>query len=134
MIRHPALSAPYRDRAPCPAADVGTIDDAGNIRFSSWTSGMYAPLALDGAANCVTEIKAGEATASAAFAFSDVTDGREGAAARHAGDGRLVFSVFHHERVDLEAAEDPWQLIGEKNWRMWHYDPQGWAIRLFRLR
>jgi hypothetical protein len=108
--------------APCPAPDVGTIDDAGNLYFSAWTGGVYGPLELEQPPNCVTRIAAGSMTADVAFGFAGVTDGREGAAARHIGGGRLLFPVFHHERVDFDSGEDPWVLIGEKNWRLWSYD------------
>jgi hypothetical protein len=110
--------------APCAGADVGTIDAAGNLYFSTWTGGIYAPLVIpDTPPNCVIKVPAGETTAAVAFTFPDVTDGREGAAVKHLGDGKLLFSVFHDERVDLVNAEDPFKLIGEKNWRLWSYDP-----------
>jgi hypothetical protein len=110
--------------APCSAPDVGTLDDAGNLYFSTWTGGVYGPLQLDQPPSCVTRIPAGSTTAEVAFTFASVADGREGAAVRHIGGGRLVFPVFHHERVDFDSGEDPWTLIGAKNWRLWSYDRQ----------
>jgi hypothetical protein len=113
--------------APCSAPDVGTMDDAGNLYFSTWSGGVYGPLQLEQPPNCVTRIPAGSTTAEVAFTFAGVAEGREGAAVRHIGEGRLVFPVFHHERVDFESGEDPWTLIGEKNWRLWSYDRQSGA-------
>jgi hypothetical protein len=116
--------------APCAGLDVGTQDASGDLYFSPWTSGVYSPLVLATPANCVARIRAGETTATAAFTFASVADGREGAAVRAAGDGRLVFPIFHDERVDLGGATDPWELIGEANWRLWAYDPSTTAASM----
>jgi len=109
--------------APCAGLDVGTQDAAGDLYFSTWTSGVYSPLVLGTEPNCVARIRAGETTATAAFTYASVAEGREGAAVRASSDGRLVFSAFHDERVDLAGAADPWELIGQDNWRLWVYDP-----------
>lgn len=109
--------------APCAGLDIGALDDAGNLYFSTWTSGIYQPLVLGDAGNCVARIAAGEDSADVAFTFAGVADGREGAAVRHFEDGKLLLSVFHDERVDLQGADDPWPLIGDRNWRTWSHDP-----------
>jgi hypothetical protein len=109
--------------APCAGLDVGTRDDAGNLYFSTWTGGVWAPLALGAPANCVAKIAADEMTATRAFTFADVADGREGAAVRAIGPGRLALSVFHDERVELVDDADPDELLGGENWRLWSYDP-----------
>jgi hypothetical protein len=110
--------------APCAGLDIGSSDDAGNLYFSTWTSGVFEPLVMDAPGNCVARIAAGEETASAAFTFAELAEGREGAAVRSFRDGRLFMSIFHDERVDLKAPDvDPWEVIGERNWRTWLYDP-----------
>jgi hypothetical protein len=108
--------------APCAGLDIGTRDAAGNLYFSTWTSGVYQPLLLGSESNCVARIAAGSNSAEASFSFAEVADGREGSAVRHFDDGKLLFSVFYDERVDFTGA-DPWELIAERNWRTWLYDP-----------
>lgn len=110
--------------APCAGLDIGALDEAGNLYFSTWTGGIYQPLVLGDPGNCVARIAAGQATADVAFTFADVADGREGAAVRHFDDGKLLLSVFHDERVDFDGAEAPWALISDRNWRTWLHDPQ----------
>lgn len=110
--------------APCAGLDIGTRDDAGNLYFSTWTSGVYQPLVLGDEGNCVAKIPAGGSTAEIAFTFADVAGGREGAAVRHFEQGQLLLSVFHDDRVQLDEAEDPWALIADRNWRTWIYDPE----------
>lgn len=110
--------------APCAGLDIGTRDDAGNLYFSTWTSGVYEPLVLDAAPNCVAKIAAGQSTATSDFTFASVADGREGAAVRGFRDGRLLFSIFYDDQADLnEEGVDPWDVLGGANWRTWVYDP-----------
>jgi hypothetical protein len=110
--------------APCSGLDVGTRDAAGNLYFSTWTGGVLGPFIFDAPQNCVATIPAGQDVASLGFRFADVTNGREGAAARELGDGKLMLSVFHDERVDFETEEDPWAALAANNWRAWVYDPK----------
>jgi hypothetical protein len=111
--------------APCAGLDIGSADDEGNLYFSTWTSGVFQPLWDKGSPNCVATIPASEESARVAFKFADVTEGREGSAVRNFRDGKLLFSVFHQERVDLTDADaDPFELLGERNWRTWLYDPE----------
>jgi hypothetical protein len=110
--------------APCAGLDIGSVDDNGNIFFSTWTSGVFEPLLGESAGNCVASIAKGADEATSAFTFKEVADGREGAAVRNFRDGKLFMSIFHNERVDVEAPDsDPAMLIGENNWRTWVYDP-----------
>jgi len=110
--------------APCAGLDIGSIDDDGNIFFSTWTSGVFEPLLGESEGNCVAKIAKGSEEAERAFTFKEVAEGREGAAARNFRDGKLFLSIFHDERVDFDAPDsDPAMLIGEKNWRTWVYDP-----------
>ena len=109
---------------PCAGLDIGSLDDDGNIYFSTWTSGVFEPLLGETEGNCVPKIAKGTDEAERAFTFKEVADGREGAAVRNFRDGKLLLSIFHNERVDFEAPDsDPAMLIGEKNWRTWVYDP-----------
>lgn len=107
---------------PCAGLDVGTLDHAGNLWFSTWTSGVLEPLAGAKPPNCVAQIAAGANVATAKLRYRDVAEGREGAAARAIGPGQLVLSIFHNERVDLASAVEPVELLGTENWRLWGYD------------
>jgi hypothetical protein len=114
--------------APCAGLDIGTRDDAGTMYFSTWTGGVYQPLVLGDPGNCVIKVAAGTDRAEVAFTFADLAEGREGAAVRHFEGGKLLLSIFHDERVgDLAAAEDPWKVIGERNWRTWLVDMEDGA-------
>lgn len=110
--------------APCAGLDIGTRDAAGNLYFSTWTSGIYQPLVLGDAGNCVARVPAGSDVAEVAFTFAELAEGREGAAVRHFQGESVLFSVFHEEQSGrLRDADDPWTVIGERNWRTWLYDP-----------
>ena len=113
--------------APCSGLDIGTRDAAGNLYFSTWTSGIYQPLVLGSPGNCVATIPAGSDSAGVAFSFADIAAGREGSAVRAFTGSSLLLSVFHDERVDIASAEDPWAVIAERNWRTWLYDPASGA-------
>lgn len=109
--------------AACAGLDIGTQDEAGNLWFSPWTSGVITPIRDGAAPTCVTKIPVGSELAETAFAFADLTDGREGAAVHDIVGDKLVFSTFHDERVEITADSDPWALVGGANWRLWTYDP-----------
>jgi hypothetical protein len=111
--------------APCAGLDIGSIDDKGDIYFSTWTSGVFEPLLGESTGNCVAKIENGAQDATTAFTFKAVAEGREGAAVRSFRDGKLFMSIFHDERVDFDAPDaDPAMLLGEKNWRTWVYDTE----------
>ncbi|MFW5925370.1 MAG: hypothetical protein ACOCV4_04340 [Myxococcota bacterium] len=108
--------------APCPGLDFGTEDDSGNLYFSNWTGGAGTHLVLDTAATCVVSVDSETLHVSKELGFADVADGREGAAFHHVTGDQFVMSVFHDERVDVEAAEEPFGIVGGPNWRLWSYD------------
>jgi len=110
--------------APCPGLDVGTKDDSGHIYFSPWTGGAGTALVLHTAPTCVVDLDTATSTATVAFKFADVAGGREGSDFHYVGKGKFVFTAFHHERVDVANAKEPFGIIGGLNWRIWNYDPQ----------
>ncbi|WP_394834184.1 hypothetical protein LVJ94_47540 [Pendulispora rubella] len=110
--------------APCPGLDVGTKDDSGHIYFSPWTGGAGTALVLHTAPTCVVDVDTATATATVAFKFADVAGGREGSDFHYVGNGKFVFTAFHHEKVDLANAKEPFGIIGGLNWHVWNYDPQ----------
>jgi len=110
--------------APCPGLDVGTIDDAGNLYFSNYTGGAGTYWVLHTASNCVAKVVPDTLAVSVEFKFSDLTGGHEGAIFHYVGNGRFVFSAFHEERVDLNNAAGPFDIVGGNDWRIWSYDSQ----------
>lgn len=108
--------------APCPGLDMGTVDEDGYLYFSNWTGGAGTHLVLGTAATCVVKVDPATLTATRLFHFADVTGGREGAAFHALGGGRFAFSTFHHERVDIEGATDPFTIIAGEDWALWVYD------------
>lgn len=107
---------------PCAGLDIGSIDEKGDMWFSTWTSGVVQPLMKETPSNCVAKVAAGTNTATAAFKFADVAEGREGAAVRYDGFGRILFPVFYNERATYSDASGLIDALGEPNWRMWSYD------------
>ncbi|MEM7435790.1 MAG: hypothetical protein AAF436_11605 [Myxococcota bacterium] len=112
--------------APCPGLDVASRDpDTGLLYFSPWTSGAGAALVLEDKATCVVELDPNLGEITRTFDFRQIAEGREGAVFRALGNGRFVFSAFHADRVDLEAAideQDPFTILAGENWRLWSYD------------
>jgi hypothetical protein len=108
----------------CPNLNVATIDDDGDIYFSNWVFGAISAVVYDRPASCAVRIPAGSETLDDwRLKFSDVTDGREAASLKYIGDGLMLMSVFHHERVeDLSDESDPDELVGSTNWRFWTLD------------
>ena len=54
--------------------------------------------------------------------FADVAGGREGAAVRYDGFGRILFPVFHNERATYSDASGLLEQLGQPYWRLWSYD------------
>ncbi|MET0343074.1 MAG: hypothetical protein ABW252_18850 [Polyangiales bacterium] len=106
----------------CAGLDVGTVDDRGNVWFSTWTSGVLEPLVQGKRPNCIAQIPAGSTAINGNLLFRDLAEGREGASLRSIGGGGLVVSIFHQERVQLAGAADPGELLGTENWKVWRYD------------
>lgn len=111
--------------APCPGLAYGSVDDEGNVYFSPWWHGVGATLVLDAAQTCTVVVDPATLTVSEVLNFSDLAEGRQGTGMRHIGNGNLVFTAFHEEEVDVEAAieqGDPFSILETTNWRLWRYD------------
>lgn len=106
----------------CGSLDYVTVDDEGTLYFSNWTGAVGSHFVLDTHASCAVRLDPDELTVDKAFEFSELTDGREGAALHYVGNEQFVFSTFHAERIDLESAVDPFAVIAGENWRIWVYD------------
>jgi hypothetical protein len=108
--------------APCPGLDIATADDTGNMYFSNWTGNVGLTLVNEATAPCGIKLAAGASAVDPAWSWPEITEGRLASALRYSGDGHAVLSVFHQERVDLDAATDPWAVVGSANWRIWNVD------------
>ena len=108
---------------PCPGLDYATRADDGLLYFSNWTGSVGTHYVLGTARNCVAALDPADGTVRRSFEFSAVTGGHEGAALAYVGGGRFSMSVFHEEKVaNLAAADDPFEIIAERNWQLYSYD------------
>ncbi len=110
--------------APCPGLDVATQDEAGNLYFSSWTGLPGLSLVLGQPTSCAVKIPAGseQIDPSWTIQWPTITEGRHAAALRYQDPGHGLVSVFHDERVELDAESDAFALIGTENWQTWRVD------------
>jgi hypothetical protein len=107
--------------APCPGLDYGTIDEDGNIYFSSWVYAAGGAAVLEQPATCVFELPV-QGEPRVAFTLADVTEGRQGGVMRYVGNGRASLSVLHDERFPPSQAPSASELTFANNWRLWSYD------------
>jgi len=109
---------------PCPSLDYGTVDDTGTLYFSNWTGSVGTHLVLGTAQNCVVALDPSSNDSSRVFDFAQITGGHEGAALAYVGAGHFALSVFHEEKVDLAAADDPFAIVADPNWQLYDYEPR----------
>jgi hypothetical protein len=107
--------------APCPGLDYATVDDAGNIYFSSWIFAAGGALVLHQPDTCVAKLAADGGAPTVAFKFTDVTGGRQGAAFRYIGNGRAIFSALHGEHTTIDETTNAGAVTYADNWRFWRY-------------
>jgi len=111
--------------AQCPGLHLSTIDEEGNLYFSNGVYPAPGPIFFpDAPSTCAVRIKAGQEVIDPDFSlrFSDVTDGREGAAFRYLGGGKGFMSVLYKERVTVDATTTPASVANSANWRIWTID------------
>lgn len=111
--------------APCPGLAYGTVDEEGNLYFSPWTGAAGSALVLGEETTCAAVVDAATREVTEVLNFTDLADGREGAAMRYIGNGRFAMSIFHEEDVDLESAideQDPFSILATASWQVWTYE------------
>jgi hypothetical protein len=114
----------------CPALNVVTKDEAGNLYFS----GMVDTLAfqyLDPASTltrCVAKIHAGEQTIAKGWPrqFEELTGGRPVGRFQYLGEGKGVMMVFHEERATVDP-QDTFASFFADHWALWLVDIEGWS-------
>jgi len=110
---------------PCPATEIATKDEAGNLYFSNWVFSLTAPLtSKDAPKNCIVRVSAGKESIDQDWTvrIADLTGGREGAALRYLKNGKAVLAVFHHEDVKFDGVDDHKLVWGGDTWRLWLVD------------
>lgn len=110
--------------ARCPVLNKLSQADDGTVYLSTWLYSASMHHMFDAPTTCAVRIPAGSTTIDDEWVldFATLTEGRQAAELHYVGDGKATLSVFHHERVDLEAADSPWSLAGTANWKVWWVD------------
>jgi hypothetical protein len=118
------LEATVREER-CPALDnrIEVAED-GTLYFSNWIYNVTETLGRGAPKSCSLRVLPGATTFDPAWqlTFSDVAEGREGAGLSYLGDGKGFLTVFHHERVTIDAETDLLALAQTPNWRLWSVD------------
>lgn len=97
---------------PCPAVEQQTIDEEGNVYFTSAYDHSLAKLYGKGPAACVVKVSA-DGVVDDKFGFNDLTDitgGFYGVNFRYVGKQKAIVNVLHHDRltdVDWTGEPDP---------------------------
>jgi hypothetical protein len=107
--------------APCPGLDFSTVDDAGNLYFSSWVFAAGGAEVLAGPPTCVVKVDAADAV-TVAFTPTELTDGRQGGAFRYLGNGKALLSVLHGDHAAPMEPRDVAAVTNGANWKFWTYD------------
>jgi hypothetical protein len=114
---------------PCPALQIATKDEAGNLYLSGMVDTIRYQLAEAGSTleRCVARIDAGTRELADGWprAFEELTDGRPAGTFHYVADGVGILSVYHVENVDPTSATfvDDWS---KDNWGLWLVDLEAW--------
>jgi hypothetical protein len=114
---------------PCPALQIATQDEAGNLYFSGMSDTIPFQLieAGSGLERCVARIDAGERTIAEGWPrrFEELTGGRPTGAFHYLKDGMGLLAVYHVENADPESDTflDDWYT---ENWGLWLVDLEEW--------
>ena len=109
----------------CPGLNNNvSADEEGNIYFSNWVYNVTETLGRGAPKSCALRLNAGEDRFDEDWklTFSELAEGREGAALSYVRDGHGVFAVFHHENVTIDGETDLQELALSDNWRLWSVD------------
>lgn len=109
----------------CPALSSRVDkDEQGNLYFSNWIYNVTETLVNKAPHSCALRIKAGERVFDKDWMleYPKLTEGRESAGFTYLENGHAFLSVFHNERVTIDAQTDPRELALSDNWRLWGVD------------
>ena len=115
---------------PCPALNIATADERGNLYFS----GMVDTVAFQlfeperPLERCNVRINAGEDTIAPGWPrrFEELTNGRPAGRFYYLRDGKALLTVFHEERATLDPA-DSFGSIFADHWGLWLVDLDAWS-------
>lgn len=101
-------------------------DEDGNIYFSNWVYNVTETLGRGAPKSCALRLNVETERFDDDFklTFSDVADGREGAALTYLKDGKGVFAAYYDENVTFDDMSDLSELALSANWKLWEADLQ----------
>jgi hypothetical protein len=115
---------------PCPALNIATADEEGNLYFSGMVDTLAVQLLEQGSSleRCTVRIDAGQDSIADGWPrrFEELTEGRPAGRFYYLRDGVGVLSVFHGERATLDP-NDSFGSIFADHWGMWLVDLDRWT-------
>jgi hypothetical protein len=117
---------------PCPALNIATADEKGNVYFS----GMVDTLAAqslepnDTLQRCVVRINAGEEKIADGWPkrFEELTEGRPAGRFYYLKDGVGLLTVFHKERATVDPTDTFGSFFAD-HWGLWLVDLEAWKAK-----
>jgi hypothetical protein len=117
---------------PCPALNIATQDEAGNIYYSGMvdTIAFQALEASSTLERCVARINAGEQKVAEGWPrnLDELTDGRPAGRFYYLRDGVGLLSVFHAELATVDP-EDIFASFFADHWALWLVDLNEWSAK-----
>lgn len=106
-------------------------DETGRVFFSNSVYSVTERLVRGTRESCALRLppNADKFAADWRLVFAEATGGREAAAFDYLGEGKGLITVFHDERVSIDADTNPEELVWSANWRLWHLDLEARSAR-----
>ncbi|HEX6244292.1 MAG TPA: hypothetical protein VFZ61_25420 [Polyangiales bacterium] len=115
---------------PCPALNIATSDEQGNVYYSGMVDTVgYQLLETDSKLErCVVRINAGEEKIADGWPrrFEELTGGRPAGRFYYLADGKGLLTVFQQERAKPDK-EDSFGTIFADHWALWLVDLEAWS-------
>ncbi|AKF09762.1 hypothetical protein [Sandaracinus amylolyticus] len=115
---------------PCPALQIATEDEQGNLYFSGMVDTIAYDLVEEASTleRCVARIDAGEHAIAEGWPrrFEELTEGRPAGVFHYLADGIGILTVYHVENADPSSPTflDDWYAA---NWGLWLVDLEAWS-------
>jgi hypothetical protein len=115
--------------APCPALNIATADESGNLYFTGMVDTVAHQLLEPerSVERCVVRIDAGEQKIAEGWPrrFEELTDGRPSGRFYYLEDGVGILTVFHEERATPDRADLSGSIFAD-HWALWLVDVEAW--------
>lgn len=115
--------------APCPALNIATADEQGNLYFTGMVDTIAYQLLEAGSSleRCAVRVNAGEHAIAEGWPrrFEELTEGRPSGRFYYLKDGVGILTVFHEERATVDPA-DAFGSIFADHWGLWLVDLDAW--------